>query len=86
MHNRVNFNNLYLIFDDSLIDIFHNLYKRLSLQVKTTARSIKSILEADETTDLMASPVTSPPAGSSNSPDKAAEQWTTVFCELSRHE
>lgn len=71
----------------------HHMYQQYATrkwaQVQNTAKSIKSILEADDTDlthALMTSPVTSTPAGGSTSPDKAAEQWTAVFCELSRHE
>ena len=60
----------------------------LSFQVQATARSIIDDLEGgiDNEQTSMTSPMTSSPTRGSTPADKAADKWSTAFCEFYRDE
>ncbi|XP_060586963.1 uncharacterized protein LOC132742545 [Ruditapes philippinarum] len=64
-----------------------NMYQHYSsdkwAQVQNTARTIKSTIEADSEQQTTSVITTNTRISGT---DKAAEEWTSVMCELSRHE
>ncbi|XP_045205118.2 uncharacterized protein LOC123557613 [Mercenaria mercenaria] len=74
---------LRLSVNEGVCQMYKQFSNKKSTEVQNTARSIKSSMEADDNEQTPPMMISSPPGGRA-SQDKAAEVWTSVFCELSR--
>ncbi|KAL4240894.1 hypothetical protein ACF0H5_001676 [Mactra antiquata] len=79
--------HLCLLLRQSITDGVYKMYQQYSTnkwnQIQQTALSIKSQLEST-TENAMTSPTISSTVRPQS--DRTIEQWSSVFCELSRHE
>ncbi|XP_045211421.2 uncharacterized protein LOC123562900 [Mercenaria mercenaria] len=82
------FQHLCLLLRLSVSEGVCHMYKQYSnrkwAEVQSTAKSIKISLEAED--NEQTTPEMTSPTGGSTSPDKAAGEWTSVFCEHSRYD
>ncbi|KAL4235921.1 hypothetical protein ACF0H5_004311 [Mactra antiquata] len=80
--------HLCLLLRQSITDGVYLMYQQYSTnkwnQIQTTARSIKSQLESHDQDSTTTTTTASTTVRSQ--PDKAIDQWSSVFCEISRHE